>query len=207
MLEWIRSFLSGVTIYLIPLVPMAMALWYFEHLSNRTLARFGEAQTDHAAKEVVKKMLQEKSVTVPIERSDDYSQNAYLPLEDKIMLSPNTYDKKDVTALGLAARAAGKAIFTKTSPEMAKVLDTMNQLTQIFFWMVFTVLAFGFMGGSALTVLVGYCLLGTMLVFFFIEKKLEANINRSIIEQLEGILPKDVLADVKKVLRADARRF
>ena len=63
------------------------------------------------------------------------------------------------------------------------------------------------MGGSALTVLVGYCLLGMMLIFFFIEKKLEANINRSIIELLEGIVPKDLLADVKKVLRADSRRF
>ncbi|MBR2586117.1 MAG: zinc metallopeptidase [Thermoguttaceae bacterium] len=207
MLEWIRSFFSGVTVYLIPLVPMGILLWYSEHRSNRTLARFGTVQTGYAAREMVKMMLQKKSMTVPIERSDDYSQNAYLPLEDKIMLSPNTCDQKDVTSLGLAARAAGKAIFAKTSPEMAKVLDTMDHLTQIFFWVVFTVLAFGFMGGSALTVLVGYCLLGMMLIFFFIEKKLEANINRSIIELLEGIVPKDLLADVKKVLRADSRRF
>ncbi|MBQ1454698.1 MAG: zinc metallopeptidase [Thermoguttaceae bacterium] len=207
MLEWIHSLLPGVTICLVPLIPMAILLWYSEHRSNRTLARFVEAQTDYAAKEIVKKMLREKSVTVPIERSDDYTQNAYLPFEDKIMLSPNTYDHKDVTALGLAARAAGKAIFAKSSPEMAKVLDSMDHLTQIFFWLVFTVLSFGFMGGSALTIIVGYCLLGVMLVFFFIEKKLESRINRSIVEQLEGILPKDVLADVKKVLRADGRRF
>ena len=94
MLEWIRSFFSGVTVYLIPLVPMGILLWYSEHRSNRTLARFGTVQTGYAARETVKMMLQKKSMTVPIERSDDYSQNAYLPLEDKIMLSPNTCDQR-----------------------------------------------------------------------------------------------------------------
>lgn len=207
MLESIQSLLPGVTIYLIPLVPLVIMLWWMQHRANKTMARFSEVETNYIAKETAKKMLQEKSVTTPIERSDDYSQNAYDPRENKIFLGPDTYDQKDVTALGLAARAAGKAIFTKTSPEMAKVLDTMKRVTQVFFWLVFTVLAFGFMGNSALTVLIGYGLLALMLLSFFFDMKKEADINRSIIDQLSRILSDDVLTKVKKILQADIRRF
>lgn len=208
--ELLQNMIPMSMIYILPLIPLFIFFWILQCRVNRTLVRSSTLETQVAAKELAEKLLEKANIcNVPIERGEDYTINAYLPEDRKILLSPDTFDQKDITAIGLALRAAGKTIFAQESPEMANFLDWIKRSVLIFFWIVFTVMSFGLMGNSFVTIIIGYVMGAGLLALFFTEIRMESGINRRIYTEIKnsGTLTDEQLVGVLKVLRADAMKF
>ena len=210
MSELLASMIPSSLSYTLPLVPLFLFFWLMQHRSNRTLVAESEIEAKAEAKEVALKMLKLTGIEdVAVEKSDNYSQNDFDETEQKILLSPDTFDQKDLTAIGLAARAVGKAIFSRQAPDEAKLLGTIKHSLLISFWIVFTVLAFGLMANSPITILVGYGLIALMLLFVVIQIRLEFGVNRRVKELLDqtNALDEQEKNGVHRVLRAEAMKF
>lgn len=209
MLETIQSMLPVSLAYAIPLLPIFLYFWWLQSRNNRMLDKMSQVETETVACRAAQKLLSDAAISdIGIERSDDYSQNEYLPQERKILLGPDTFDQKDLTAIGLATRAAGRAILEKESPDLIRLLDVIKRSTLVFFWFVFTVMAFGLMGNNIPTVIAGYALFGVMLLGVFVGFRLEMSINRRVLNELDdGPLSPDEMDNLRRVLKAEALKF
>ena len=125
------------------------------------------------------------------------------------MLGPDTFDQKDLTAISLAVRAAGKAILEKEAPESARLLDLLKRSTLIFFWFVFTILAFGLMGNSMITVGIGYLLFVLMLIAVIVCVRMERGVNRRVLELMsqDEWFPAELPDKLRSPLNAEATKF
>jgi len=206
--DLIESLLPVSLLYAFPLLPLFVYFWWIQVRNNKTFAKMNQIETKYKATDIVRSLLEEESITdIPIELTDDYSQHHYLPMDRKILLGPDTYDQQDITAIGQAARAAGKAIFEKNSPEMFRFFETMKKTILVFFWFVFTVLAFGLMGNSVPTVITGYSMFAAMMAAFIYDIRHELALNKMVAQKLEKKISADILTKVQQVMKADALKL
>lgn len=210
MSEMLQNMLPVSLLYALPLIPVFIYFWWMQYHNNRVLDKMTQAETDTVAGEAAKKLLGDVGITdIIIEKSSDYSQNEYIPQERKIMLGPDTFDQKDLTAISLAVRAAGKAILEKEAPESARLLDLLKRSTLIFFWFVFTILAFGLMGNSMITVGIGYLLFVLMLIAVIVCVRMERGVNRRVLELMsqDEWFPAELPDKLRSPLNAEATKF
>lgn len=210
MSEMLQNMLPVSLLYALPLIPVFIYFWWMQYHNNRVLDKMTQAETDTVAGEAAKKLLDDVGITdIIIEKSSDYSQNEYIPQERKIMLGPDTFDQKDLTAISLAVRAAGKAILEKEAPESARLLDLLKRSTLIFFWFVFTILAFGLMGNSIITVGIGYLLFVLMLIAVIVCVRMERGVNRRVLELMsqDEWFPAELPDKLRSPLNAEATKF
>lgn len=211
MFEMINGLLPAGFWPALPLIPFFLAFWLLHYWNSRTLSHSNSLETSApAASEMVKKLLESAKITdIPVQKSSDYSQNEFDGEKMAILLSPDTFDQKDATAVGLAIRAAGRAILQRESPEKAVLLGKLKNTVLIIFWIVFTVLAFGLMGNSPAAIIAGYALFVGMIFLFFLGVRLEFGINHRVEEVLTKLrlLSESDFHSIRRVLRADAMKF
>lgn len=210
MSETLQNMLPVSLLYALPLIPVFIYFWWMQYRNNRVLDKMTQVETETVASEAAKKLLNDVSITdIVIEKSSDYSQNEYVSCDRKILLGPDTFDQKDLTAISLAVRAAGKAILEKESPESFRLLDILKRSTLVFFWFVFTVLAFGLMGNSMVTVVVGYLLFALMLIAVIACVRMERGVNRRVLELIsqDEWFPADLSEKLRTPLNAEATKF
>lgn len=210
MSELLASMIPSSFSYTLPLVPLFLFFWLMQYRCQRRLLRESGVETRTEAGQVAREMLALRGLSeIAVEKSDNYSQNEYVESERKILLSPDTFDQKDLTAIGLAARAVGKAVCSRLRPNEFKRLGKIKSVLLVLFWIVFTVMAFGLMGNSLPTIWVGYGLIFVMLALVTIEFRMEFGVNREVKKLLAetGVLDEREQSAVDRVLRADALKF
>ena len=193
-------------IYALPLIPIVILSWLVQHANNRCILKLGEVETETPASLVAERIVQTSDLSkIAVEKGEDFTQNNFDLETNKILLSPDVYDQKDLAALGLASRAAGMAIFHTKTPDRARALKKIKSAVLIVFWVVFTVLSFGLMGKNLPTLLVGYGFLTLMILLYVIELKMKFGINRLVRERLDEmkIFSETELSAITKVIRAE----
>lgn len=193
-------------LYALPLIPIMIVSWFVQHVNNRYIIKMSEVETELPANLVARKIIETSALTgIPVEKGEDYTQNVFDEESKKILLSPDIFDQKDITSLGLASQAAGMAVLQSQTPEKAKSLKKVRTTVLIIFWIVFTILAFGLMGKNLPTVLVGYGLFLLMILLYFVEIRMKFGINKLVREKLDEmkIFSENELNAITKVLKAE----
>lgn len=193
--------------YATPIIPIAVIFFYVQNWAGRISKKALDQNTSHTAAGVVKKMLQSAEIEdISVEEWDNYSENEYTPQERKIYLSPNALVDKDVSAIAVAAREAGLAIFDRQSPGTLDFWKLSSKLFTASYWTVAIVLLFGFLTGSVITIGVGYGFCVISVALFFYNLSMESRVNKITLQHLEslGILEEGKKSEFHNVLKANA---
>lgn len=203
------STLTLTLIYSIPLALFFLIAWITQAKLYNTIDRHSEIETNLPAESVAQSVLKENAVSVRIEKSEDYTQNHYDSEQGKILLSPNTIGQKDITSIGFAIHAANEAIQAKKYPSYIQRRKKLAIMETISFWVAFSVLAMGLMGGSLQTVMGGYliALLPAAIHFFNAKHDLQKNRRMCDILHSLNVLNEKELIGLRNVLRAIVLKY
>ena len=194
-------------LYATPLIPIILISWLIQLYNDRLTQKLSDIETREQAKTVAKKLVDAEGLSdIDVVKGENYVLNFYNEETGKIELSPDIFDQKDITAIGLASQAAVTAILWRQNPGKLSTIQRLKRVISIFFWGVFTILAFGLMGKNFPLVLAGYVLVGVTIFLFLIEMRMKSKISKIILEKLRkrNLFSDGELASIAKVLRAES---
>ena len=165
------SFATTV-LYALPAAAALLYAWFQLIAANRRLDRACEFKTKVAAEDALASFLKKNGATFPIEKGDDYLENAYDPAKGEILLSPDVFGCVDACSVASALNAGSQALAYRNAPETVDKIARLHSITTWWFWGVFCILGFAVMGESFIGTCVGYATLIPLYAMFSIRKNI-----------------------------------
>ena len=109
------SFATTV-LYALPAAAALLYAWFQLIAANRRLDRACEFKTKVAAEDALASFLKKNGATFPIEKGDDYLENAYDPAKGEILLSPDVFGCVDACSVASALNAGSQALAYRNAP-------------------------------------------------------------------------------------------
>lgn len=199
-------------LYLLAMVPgMALSMWA-SHRVKSTFRKYSEvsARSGMSGAEAARDLMRSAGIShVRVERTDGFLSDHYDPSEKVLRLSPDVYDGRSLSALGVAAHEAGHAL-----------QDATNYGPLTFRSLMVKPAGFGSQAGMyvamagmlfqvpALTWL-GIILFSAFLVFTLVTLPVEFNASSRAVQVLvdSGMITTDEAPHTRKVLNAAALTY
>ena len=141
----------------LPLIPLFVVTWLLQRSATRTVEAASKKAVEVVSKDALEKFLSDSGLEkIDVVKSSSYVQNEFDEKENKIYLSPETFESIDLGSLALALRAGAQAITVREQTGFAAVASKFRGFQTLFFWLAFGVLAFGIMSGQLATSGIGY---------------------------------------------------
>lgn len=197
------SFATTV-LYALPAAAALLYAWFQLIAANRRLDRACEFKTKVAAEDALASFLKKNGATFPIEKGDDYLENAYDPAKGEILLSPDVFGCVDACSVASALNAGSQALAYRNAPETVDKIARLHSITTWWFWGVFCILGFAVMGESFIGTCVGYATLIPLYAMFSIRKNIMKRNQASALEfvQSSGLFNLEEAIVLKKTLAA-----
>ena len=197
------SFATTV-LYALPAAAALLYAWFQLIAANRRLDRACEFKTKVAAEDALAAFLKKNCATFPIEKGDDYLENAYDPAKGEILLSPDVFGCVDACSVASALNAGSQALAYRNAPEAVDQIARVHSITTWWFWGVFCILGFAVMGESFIGTCVGYATLIPLYAMFSIRKNIMKRNQAPALEfvQSSGLFNLEEATVLKKTLAA-----
>ena len=197
------SFATTV-LYALPAAAALLYAWFQLIAANRRLDRACEFKTKVAAEDALASFLKKNGATFPIEKGDDYLENAYDPAKGEILLSPDVFGCVDACSVASALNAGSQALAYRNAPETVDKIARLHSITTWWFWGVFCILGFAVMGESFIGTCVGYATLIPLYAMFSIRKNIMKKNQAPALEfvQSSGLFNLEEATVLKKTLAA-----
>ena len=197
------SFATTV-LYALPAAAALLYAWFQLIAANRRLDRACEFKTKVAAEDALASFLKKNGATFPIEKWDDYLENAYDPAKGEILLSPDVFGCVDACSVASALNAGSQALAYRNAPETVDKIARLHSITTWWFWGVFCILGFAVMGESFIGTCVGYATLIPLYAMFSIRKNIMKRNQAPALEfvQSSGLFNLEEAIVLKKTLAA-----
>ena len=197
------SFATTV-LYALPAAAALLYAWFQLIAANRRLDRACEFKTKVPAEDALASFLKKNGATFPIEKGDDYLENAYDPAKGEILLSPDVFGCVDACSVASALNAGSQALAYRNAPETVDKIARLHSITTWWFWGVFCILGFAVMGESFIGTCVGYATLIPLYAMFSIRKNIMKRNQAPALEfvQSSGLFNLEEAIVLKKTLAA-----
>ena len=197
------SFATTV-LYALPAAAALLYAWFQLIAANRRLDRACEFKTKVAAEDGLASFLKKNGATFPVEKGDDYLENAYDPAKGEILLSPDVFGCVDACSVASALNAGSQALAYRNAPETVDKIARLHSITTWWFWGVFCILGFAVMGESFIGTCVGYAILIPLYAMFSIRKNIMKRNQAPALEfvQSSGLFNLEEAIVLKKTLAA-----
>ena len=197
------SFATTV-LYALPAAAALLYAWFQLIAANRRLDRACEFKTKVAAEDALASFLKKNGATFPIEKGDDYLENAYDPAKGEILLSPDVFGCVDACSVASALNAGSQALAYRNAPETVDKIARLHSITTWWFWGVFCILGLAVMGESFIGTCVGYATLIPLYAMFSIRKNIMKRNQAPALEfvQSSGLFNLEEAIVLKKTLAA-----
>lgn len=197
------SFATTV-LYALPAAAALLYAWFQLIAANRRLDRACEFKTKVAAEDALASFLKKNGATFPIEKGDDYLENAYDPAKGEILLSPDVFGCVDACSVASALNAGSQALAYRNAPETVDKIARLHSITTWWFWGVFCILGFAVMGESFIGTCVGYATQIPLYAMFSIRKNIMKRNQAPALEfvQSSGLFNLEEATVLKKTLAA-----
>ena len=197
------SFATTV-LYALPAAAALLYAWFQLIAANRRLDRACEFKTKVAAEDALASFLKKNGATFPIEKGDDYLENAYDPAKGEILLSPDVFGCVDACSVASALNAGSQALAYRNAPETVDKIARLHSITTWWFWGVFCILGFAVMGESFIGTCVGYATLIPLYAMVSIRKNIMKRNQAPALEfvQSSGLFNLEEAIVLKKTLAA-----
>lgn len=194
-------------LYAIPLLPLGLFFFYVQFWASKVTKGAMNSETSHTAAEVAQKMLASAKLgDIVIEEWDNYSENRYEPKEKKIFLSPDAFTDKDVSAISMASREVALAMLDRAKPGLLDLWKKTSTLFTCSYWVVASVLLFGFLTASVVTIWVGYALSIVSIALLLFNLSFETQVRKISLQQMEahGVIDEQNRSEFDDALKANA---
>ena len=145
-------------LYAIPIASVVALSQWNRCRSRRQIEKASETIARIAAEDALKEYLKTNRLDVPIEKSDDYTENDFDVAKGVVKLSPDAFGSVDVGSIAYALVAGSQAAQNASDASTLTLVSKLRRLETYGFWLVFCVLSFGIMSSSAPLTTVGYAL-------------------------------------------------
>ena len=193
-------------VYSLPALPIFCAGWFSQIRADRCVRRLTDVDAEVASDVALAAFLKEVELTdVEVVKSENYMQNEYVAAQNKILLSPDTLGRRDVSSVALALRAGAQAVAERRSPEKPSRARTLHAAENITFWGAFSILAFGIMSAT----LLGYALVALVYGLWRVRTKILREIDSVALKfaKTSPAIPKETARLVEQVLKAERTKF
>ena len=193
-------------IYALPALPIFCAAWFSQIRADRRVRKLTDVDACVRSDAALDAFLKEVDLTdVEVVKSENYMQNEYDALQNKIFLSPDTLGRRDVASVALALRAGAQAVAERREPEKPRRARALHATENITFWGAFSILAFGIMSSTLATTILGYALAGLVWLLWRIRCNILRDIDSVALKfvKTNSLIPTETARLVAQVLRAE----
>lgn len=159
--------------------------------------------------QVAERIVAQAGLGVRVERVQGFLSDHYDPLHRVLRLSPDVYDGRSISSVGVAAHEAGHALQHARNYVPLKWRSALVPVTKIGSMLSWPLLLIGFMLGSLGLIKIGIIFFSAAVLFQIVTLPVEFDASRravGVIQQM-GIVTTSELVGVKKVLGAAAMTY
>lgn len=189
----------------LPLIPLFVVAWLLQRSATRTVEAASKKAVEVVSKDALEKFLSDSGLEkIDVVKSSSYVQNEFDEKENKIYLSPETFESVDLGSLALALRAGAQAKTVREQTGFAATASKLRGFQTLFFWVAFGVLAFGIMSGQFATSGIGYLIALASWLCGKLKRDALKKIDDVAVEfvQKNELLPSDALETFERTLSA-----
>ena len=159
--------------------------------------------------EVAQYIVQQAGIGVRVERVSGFLSDHYDPTQKVLRLSPNVYDGRSISSVGVAAHEAGHALQHAKNYAPLAWRSALVPVTKIGSSLSWPILMVGFLLGSLGLVKIGIILFSAAVLFQLVTLPVEFDASRRAVAVVSshGIVTPAELGGVKKVLTAAAMTY
>lgn len=159
--------------------------------------------------EVAQYIVKQAGLGVRVERVGGFLSDHYDPTQKVLRLSPNVYDGRSISAVGVAAHEAGHALQHARNYAPLAWRSALVPVTKIGSGLSWPILMVGFLLGSLGLIKVGIVLFSAAVLFQVVTLPVEFDASRRAVAIVssQGIVTQQELGGVKHVLTAAAMTY
>ncbi|MCA9726570.1 MAG: zinc metallopeptidase [Candidatus Eisenbacteria bacterium] len=159
--------------------------------------------------EVAERIVAQAGLGVRVERVQGFLSDHYDPTHRVLRLSPNVFDRRSISSVGVAAHDAGHALQHAKNYLPLQWRSALVPITKVGTTLAWPLLLIGFLLGSLGLVKVGIIFFSAAVLFQVVTLPVEFDASRravAVIQQM-GLVTTTEVAGVKKVLTAAAMTY